>query len=171
MGLFDKLLGKTPPQPKIVVEARPWVMVYDMPADWHVEDLERGEAGWWLQELKCTRTDGSDQLVLLAKDYAGPEVTTTHDSLAAKDWSAYYAEVFGQPATVQRRDVEQTLMERVVPAIELVAEAAGQRIHERYTSLPGHELIITAAGPVRLFERWPRDVDRWFSSLAFRPAR
>src|SRR5215207_8619184 len=101
MGLFDKLFGKRQLEPKIVVEARPWVMVYDMPAEWRVDDLERGEAGWWLQELRCSRRDGNDQLVLLAKDYAGPEVTSTHASLLAKDWRDYYANVFGQPAEVE----------------------------------------------------------------------
>jgi hypothetical protein len=170
MGFFDKLLGRAN-EPKIVVEARPWVMVYDMPAEWRVDDLERGEAGWWLQELRCSRADGNEQLVLLAKDYAGPEVTTTHASLLEKDWFAYYENVFGEPAKVERREIEQTLMDRVVPAFELVADAGGQRIHERYASVPDHELIITAAGPVRLFELWGADVARWFSSIAFRPAR
>ena len=169
MGLLDKLFGK--PQPKIVVEARPWVMVYDMPVEWRVEDLERGEAGWSLQELRCTCHDGNDQLVLLAKDYAGVEVTNTHEALLAKDWRAYYANVFGQPAEVDQREVQQTLMDRVAPAIEVVAQTATDRVHERYTALPGHELIITAAGPRRLFDMWSADIERWFSSIAFRTVR
>src|SRR5690349_14101012 len=137
MGFFGKLFAKPQPQPKIVVEAREWVMVYDMPAEWQVQDLERGEDGWFLQELKAARADGDAKLVLIAKDYAGPDVTTTHASLLAKDWSAQYAEIFGTSAAVTMREVEQTLMDRIVPAVELVADAAGQRIYERYAAVPG----------------------------------
>jgi hypothetical protein len=173
VGWVAKLFGARSPKPRIVVEQRAWVMAYDAPSNdpaWRREDTEREGDDFVVQVMKLVRTD--DRLVLMAKDYTG-NVDDTLDALRTKDWNAQYAQIFDAVTSVRVSDAEQTLMDRVVPALDVVAEGTtadgAQRIRERYAFVPGHQLIITAAGTVAAHERFAADVDRWFAGIAFRP--
>lgn len=175
MGFWSKLFApKAPPPSKLIVEQRSWVMVYDVPTDagWVRHDEEREGEDFVVQVLKLVRAD--DRLVLLAKDYVGT-VAETFEDLQARDWNAQYAQIFGAVPHVRVTQTEQMLMDRTVPALDVVADGATadgpQRIRERYAYTPGHELIITAAGTVSAHERFASDVDRWFAGVAFRPAK
>jgi hypothetical protein len=176
MGFLSKLFGSKPPPPppprpeRLVVEQRPWVMVYDVPteAGWTRSDDEREGEDFVVQVLKLARTD--DRLVLLAKDYTG---AVGDEDLRARDWNAQYAQIFQAVTSVQLSDGKQTLMDREVDALDVVAEGTSadgpQRIRERYASIPGHQLIITAAGTIAAHERFAKDIERWFEGIAFRP--
>jgi hypothetical protein len=178
MGFLTKLFAPKPPPPpppsSIVVESRPWVMVYDVPADpgWERHDTQRTGEGFVVQVLQLARTD--DHLVLLAKDYAGA-VDETIGELEARDWRGQYAQVFDTLTSVRVARCWQRLMDRTVAAIDVVAEGTtaegAQRIHERYAFAPGHQLIVTAAGSASAHERFAVDVGRWFAGIAFRPVR
>jgi hypothetical protein len=174
MGFLSKLFAPKAPRPALVVEQRPWVMVYDVPTDagWERHDEERAGDDFVVQVLKLVRTD--DRLVLLAKDYVGA-VDETFETLQARDWNAQYAQIFDTVISVRVTKVEQMLMDRMAPALDVVAEGTTedgpQRIRERYAYVPGHSLIITAAGTETAHERFAGDVDRWFSGVAFRPSR
>lgn len=174
MGLFSKLFAPKASRPSLVVEQRPWVMVYDVPTDagWERHDEERAGDDFVVQVLKLVRTD--DRLVLLAKDYSGA-VDGTFEDLQARDWSGQYKQIFDAVTNVRVTKTEQMLMDRMTPALDVVAEGTTadgpQRIRERYAYSPGHQLIITAAGMVTAHERFASDVDRWFTGVAFRPSR
>jgi hypothetical protein len=172
MGFLSKLFKSKPTSPKLVVEQRAWVMVYDVPTDpgWMRSDDERQGEDFVVQVLKLARTD--DRLVLLAKDYTG---AVSDEDLRARDWNAQYAQIFAAVTNIALTDGKQTLMDREVDALDVVAEGTSadgpQRIRERYASIPGHQLIITAAGTIAAHERFAKDVERWFEGIAFRPSR
>jgi hypothetical protein len=172
MGFLSKLFGSKPASPRLIVEQRSWVMVYDVPTDggWQRFDDERRGDDFVVQVLKLARTD--DRLVLLAKDYTG---AVGDEDLRARDWSAQYAQIFTAVTNISITDGKQTLMDHTIDALDVVAEGTSadgpQRIRERYASIPGHQLIITAAGTITAHERFASDVDRWFEGIAFRPSR
>lgn len=146
-------------------------MVYDVPTDpgWRRVDEEREGEDFFVQVLKLSRVDA--RLVLIAKDYTGD----VDEDLKVRDWHAQYAQIFETVTNISITDGKHTLIDRVVDALDVVAEGTNaddpQRIRERYASLPGHKLIITAAGTVAAHEQFARDVDRWFDGIAFRPSR
>lgn len=168
------MFAPKPSRPKVVVEQRSWVMVYDVPADvgWERHDDERVGEDFVVQVLKLVRAD--DRLVLLAKDYTGA-VDETIEDLRARDWKAQYGQIFDAVTSVRVTTTEQMLMDRMVPALDVIAEGTSadgpQRIRERYAYVPGHQLIITAAGTIAAHERLGNDVERWFVGIAFRPSR
>jgi hypothetical protein len=149
-------------------------MVYDAPADagWERHDDERVGEDFVVQVLKLIRAD--DRLVLLAKDYTGA-VDETFADLQARDWNTQYAQIFDAVTSVRVTTTEQLLMDRTVSALDVIAEGTTadgpQRIRERYAYVPGHQLIITAAGTVAAHERFANEVERWFVGIAFRPSR
>ena len=174
MSFLTKLFAPKPPPPPILVEQRPWVMVFDVPTDpgWEKHDTQRTGDDFVVQVMQLARSD--DHLVLLAKDYAG-SVDETIGDLEARDWRGHYAQVFDAVTSVRVSRCEQRLIDRVVPALDVVAEGVtgeGQhRIRERYAFAPGHQLLIPAAGRAGAHERFAADVMRWFAGIAFRPAR
>jgi hypothetical protein len=148
-------------------------MVYDAPSDagWELHDEGRTGEDFTVQVLQLFRTD--ERLVLLAKDYVGAFDETIAD-LDARDWNAHYAQLFDKVTSVVVTETEQTLLDRTVPALDIVADGATvdgrQRIRERYAYVPGHQLIIVAAGSVAAHDKFAGDVDRWFTGIAFRPS-
>ena len=174
MGLFSKLFAPKAAQPRVLVEERPWVMVYDVPTDaaWTRSDSERTGDDFVLRAFKLTRSDA--RLALNAKDYSVASDETIAD-LQARDWRAQDAQVFETVTDVRVTPCEQTLMDRLVPALEVIAEGTtsgrAQRIRERYAHAPGHQLIITAAGDIDAHERFANDIERWFTGIAFRLTR
>ena len=173
MGTISKLLPKPAWEP-IVVEQRSWVMVYETPVDkgWELyEDEHRGD-GFVMRVLKMVRSD--DVLVLTAKDYASLTSETIHN-LRSRDWTEQYAQVFDILTSLRVAESEQTLMSRVVPALDVVAEGligdSTHRMRERYAHVSGHGFILTAAGLASAHERFAGVIERWFESVAFRRSR
>ncbi len=169
MGLFSKLFAREAPQPRIVVEQRPWVMVYDVPVGegWHRVDDERRGADFVVSVIKLVRTD--DKLVLLAKDYAGSEHDTLAD-LETRDWSDQYTQILGAVPRIAITTTAQTLMDRVVPALDVTATSDADIVRERYAVVPGHRLIVTAIGSASAHDKHAADIERWFAGVAFRPS-
>jgi len=167
MGLFSKLFAKSEPEPRIVVEQRAWVMVYDVPVGegWHrVEDERRGD-GFVVNVIKLVRTD--TKLVLLAKDYASDEIETLEE-LEARDWTEQYTQILGATPRIAIEKTEQTLMDRVVGALDITASSDTDLVRERYAIVPGHRFIVTAIGAASAHALYATEIERWFAGVAFR---
>jgi hypothetical protein len=167
MGLFSKLFAKSEPEPRIVVEQRAWVMVYDVPVGegWHrVEDERRGD-GFVVNVIKLVRTDA--KLVLLAKDYEGDDIETIEE-LEARDWTEQYTQILGEGPRIEITKTEQTLMDRAVPALDITASSDSDVVRERYAIVPGHRFIVTAIGAAGAHEKYAADIEKWFAGVAFR---
>jgi hypothetical protein len=78
---------------------------------------------------KLSRTD--DRLVLLAKDDTG---IIGDEDLRARERNAQYAQIFDAVTQIEPTDGQQTLMDREVDALDVVAEGTSaegpQRIRE-----------------------------------------
>ena len=169
MGLLSKLFAAKRKQPPLIVEQRAWVMVYDVPtADWQSQDDERAGDDFAVRVLKLTRDDA--RLTLLAKDYTGAAPETLAEIEAGL--AAQYAAIFEITTSVQRQHGKLLLMDRTVPALDVVADGTTDgeawRIRERYTTTSGHKLIIAAIGTAAEHEQFAGDIDRWFRGIAFR---
>lgn len=136
---------------------------------WSRHDTERDGDGFAVRVLKFQRADA--RLVLAAKDYAvGADEP---DLLERRDWHEHYAPIIGPGAHIQAVPVQQTLIDRVVAGWQVTVEGTSRdspvRIQERYAHVPGHRLIVSAIGEPAAFERFSRDIDRWFDGVIFHP--
>jgi hypothetical protein len=128
-------------------------------ADWTCRAFGRSGDGFTLAEVTCRKGDGPD-LLLYAKDYAGPRETL--DGLCGQDWAEYFKELVpALPKIATRRIV---LSGRPTCAVEVRGlTAAGQatRVLEWYAVAPGHVLVISAAGPAAAMDAAASVVDAW----------
>lgn len=150
------------------------MMVYDATVDpsWKRQDDHRKGEDYSTQVLKLARTD--ERLVLLAKAYTGA-VPETLGEIGERDWTEQYAQIFDTVTNVRVSRSQLTLIDRVVPALDVIGEGTtidgAQRVRERYACSPGHQLIVSAIGSATAHARFAADIDHWFANIVFRPVR
>jgi hypothetical protein len=173
MGTIAKLLP-TPIAPPLVIEQRPWVMVYEarVTPKWELYEEERREDGFVVRVMKLVRAD--DLLVLTAKDFVSLNRESL-DDLRTRDWIGQYEQIFDVTTSLALSESEQVLMDRVVPALDVVANGTignvRHRMRERYAHVAGHGLIVTAAGLRSAHDLFAADIERWFANVRFRRSR
>ena len=174
MRTTSKLFTPTLLRPPAVVELRPWVMVYEarVTPKWELYEEERREDGFVVRVLKLVRAD--DVLVLTAKDYVSLNRESI-DDLRRRDWIGQYEQIFDVTTSLALSESEHVLMNRVVPALDIVAEGSivgvMHRTRERYAHVSGHGLIVTATGLKSAHDLFAADIERWFANVMFRPSR
>ena len=173
MGTIAKLLPR-PIAPPLVIEQRPWVMVYEarVTPKWELYEEERREDGFVVRVMKLVRAD--DLLVLTAKDFVSLNRESI-DDLRTRDWIGQYEQIFDVTTSLALSESEQVLMDRVVPALDVVANGTignvRHRMRERYAHVAGHGLIVTAAGLRSAHDLFAADIERWFANVRFRRSR
>jgi hypothetical protein len=174
MRITAKMFAPALLRPPFVVEPRPWVMVYEarVTPKWELYEEERREDGFVVRVMKLVRAD--HVLVLTAKDFVSLNRESMRD-LRTRDWLGRYEQIFDVTTSLALSETEQVLMDRVVPALDVVAEGTIQnvkhRTRERYAHVCGHGLIVTATGLRSAHDLFAADIERWFTNVGFRRSR
>jgi hypothetical protein len=137
---------------------------------WSCSSGTRSGDGFVLAEITCRRSFPGGTVHLYAKDYRGPKETL--EAVCARDWKGYYRPVLEATSKLEARIV--TSEGRRLCAVDVEgssAAGAAFRLSERYSVVPGHVLLTTAAGPADLLNAQEAAVAEWFEGVRFGAVR
>jgi len=138
-----------------------------------VEDYREGD-GFTLTEVKWSTTYKEGQVFLYAKDYAlrrtgTPGSPETVASVCGRDWRAYYHSVLPTVLLLDNaQDVYLGHQSCHVTAEGTSAEGISLRLDEHYIVIPGHVLLLSAAGPTTRILFLAQTIDSWFGRVRFK---
>ncbi len=180
MSLFKRLFRKAPAEkPRIVAHAAfdGAIRVFETPTGegWKHDEAAREGDGFAVVVLKYVLDAQPGPLALLAKVYTLKDDQPPPPDPHSTDWGGAFKGLFKKIERVDQQDADQLTMKSSIPAVQATIDGEsadygqGLRIRERRAVVGREQFIVTAMGPLEVFEDHAQQVDAWFTSVAFVP--